>query len=210
MAGNTRPACGHLAHPALMDLVKMVIRRFDDWLSHVEGVEPFAREPLIILRLQYARAGREIRLPDGLIAVRAPVLILHFWNERLPAMTSQGADLAWALQFQRRLLYSMKAVALHLRKTDPEGEVAAVGGVVAQVSMETADGGRLLLERLGFTIFPYRRPAGAFGEFWENFYTWMLMWTYNPGSLRSHSLLGLQRNEFWMTRARFLDRFAGV
>ncbi len=66
---------------------------------------------------------------------------------------------------------------------------------------------RRLLQRLGFTILPYHGSTGSFGEFWENFYTWLLIWTYNPASLRSHPLLGLQRNELWTTKARFLQRF---
>jgi len=64
-----------------------------------------------------------------------------------------------------------------------------------------------MLQRLGFTVIPYHRSLGAFGEFWENFYTWMLMWTYNPGSLRYRGLWGLRRAEIWMSAEEFLRRY---
>ncbi len=193
-----------------MNLFRMIIRRFDDWLSRVEGVKPFTYEPLIMLRLQNARARWNIPLPDHLILAGSPVVLLHLWNERIPLIALQGPSLDWALQFQRRLLYSLGAVALHLQGTASMKDVQAVGGVIAQIHLENPDGGRFLLEDLGFRLFPYHRPAGAFGEFWENLYTWLLMWAFNPASLRSHALLGLQRNEFWMTKESFLERFGKV
>ena len=58
-----------------------------------------------------------------------------------------------------------------------------------------------------YTIFPYPRALGAFGEFWENFYGWWLMWTYNPVSARYRKMLEMQHTEFWMTRDKFLDKF---
>lgn len=192
-----------------MEHFRKAIRRFDDWLSHVEGVEPFTEEPRIILRLQASRAAWDIALPDHQVAADSPVMVLHLWNERIPTITPSGPSLEWALQFQRRLLYSFRAVALHIQRTDALTDIQAVGGTITQVHLGVPDGGRLLLERLGFEVLPYHRPAGAFGEFWENFYTWLLMWTYNPVSLKSHPLRGLQRNEFWMTRKRFLERFGG-
>ncbi len=193
-----------------MAFPRTVLRRFDDWLSRVEGVQAFTTEPGVILRLQAAVAAWDIPLPDHRVPAGSPVLVLHFWNERIPLIAPQGASLVWALHFQRQLLFSLKAVALHLRATASLNDVQAVGGVIAQVHTTIPDGGHLLLERLGFHVLPYHRPAGKFGEFWENSYTWLLMWTYNPASLRAHSLLGLQRNEFWMTRERFLEQFVAV
>ncbi len=193
-----------------MNILKAIIRRFDAWLSHVGRVEPFADGPLIILRLQDSVAAWDIPLGDRLIPAGSPVTVLHWWNDRLPLIDSQGPDLEWALQFQRRLLYSLKAAAQHLQETAATNDAKAVGGIIVQIHLQAADAGLRLLERLGFTAFPYHRPAGAFGEFWENFYTWLLMWTYNPGSLRTHSLLSLQRNEFWMTKESFLERFGAA
>ena len=208
MVGDARRRRGHLADPPLMNILRTTIRRFDDWLSSVEGVVPFTDDPSVILRWQEGRLGWEVSLADCRIPAGSPVLFVHLWNERIPPIAEQGADLEWALQFQRRLVHSFRAVALHLQRTARMDRVRAVGGTLTHIHLGGPDGGRRLLEHLGFTIFPYHRPAGAFGEFWENFYSWMLLWAYNPPSMQSHALLGLQRNEFWVAREDFLKRFA--
>jgi hypothetical protein len=64
-----------------------------------------------------------------------------------------------------------------------------------------------MLEHLGFTVMPYHRPFGAFGEFWENFYTWWLMWTFNPASTRHRKLLGFTTDGIWMTKEEFLKKY---
>jgi hypothetical protein len=48
---------------------------------------------------------------------------------------------------------------------------------------------------------------GKFGEFWENLFSWWLMWTYNQASLDSRLFFRLQRTEIWMTTGEFLRRY---
>lgn len=191
-----------------MPPLRATIRRFDDWLSRVEGVAPFTDDPGVILRLQNGRAKWEIPLPERKIAVGSELLVLHLWNERLPPLPPGGADLPWALHTQRLMIHSFRAVARYLRNKPSFSSIQAVGGIIAHIKLEGADGGRALLEHLGFTIFAYHRPLGSFGEFWENFYTWCLMWAYNPESMRHRSLAHLQRAEFWMTKAKFLAHYS--
>lgn len=191
-----------------MNPLRSLIRGFDGWLSHIEGVEPFTDDPCVILRLQEGRLACDIPLPEAIVPRGSPVLIVHLWNERVPLIESSGPDLGWAIRTQRSLVYSFRAVARHLGATPRLDSVTAVGGTIAQIRRQGPDGGRSLFEHLGFVIFPYHRPAGAFGEFWENFYTWWLMWAFNPASAARRSLFSLQRNEFWMTAERFRARFA--
>lgn len=190
-----------------MDPLRLIIRRFDDWLSRVEGVAPFGDDPQIILRIQDGRAAWDIPLPERIIPIDSNVLTLHLWNERIPPLPPPGADLGWARQAQRLLLHSFQCVAAHVEHNPELQDIQAVGGVIAQINLAGADGGRVLLEHFGFSIFPYHRPVGAFGEFWENFYTWWLMWTFNPASVKHRRLFSLQRNEFWMTKESFLAKF---
>ena len=94
---------------------------------------------------------------------------------------------------------------------DPRMEgIEALGG--ATVLFEAGDGssGEKLFTRLGFTVFPHQNPLGRFGEFWENFYTWALMWAYNAVSLRQRRLLALRRTESWITSGEFLRRYDTV
>ncbi len=190
-----------------MDFLRTIIRRFDDWLSRREGVAPFTDDPRVILRLQIGRASHDLLLPDGTVPRGTEVLLLHAWNERMPLIPAEGPDLAYGLKFQRPMLVSLKAIAQHIQQDAACRDVQAVGGITAHASFEHARGGRAMLQHLGFTIFPYHRPLGAFGEFWENFYTWWLMWTFNPASLRHRTMWGLQRTEFWMTKEEFLKLY---
>jgi hypothetical protein len=193
-----------------MDVLRALIRRFDAWLSHVESVEPFTNDPNCVIRLQVASVAHTLTLPGAMIPRDANVLLLHAWNERMPAIPPEGPDLAYGLRFHRLLFTSLKFVAQHILADPALQAVQAVGGVTAHVSLKEADGGRAMLEQLGFTIMPYHRPFGAFGEFWENFYTWWLMWTFNPVSTRHRKLWDLQRTEFWMTKEAFLKRYGYV
>lgn len=190
-----------------MDALRAIIRRFDGWLSRVEGVEPFTDDPRCIMRIQAGRAKFDLVLPDGVIPRGADVLLPHLWNERMPRIPAAGPDLAYAAGFQQRIIASLKLIAQHLESAPALRAVQAVGGVTAHISLEHAHGGRAMLQRLGFTILPYHRPFGAFGEFWENFYTWWLMWTYNPASTQHRKLWGLHRTEFWMTKNGFLEKY---
>ncbi len=106
------------------------------------------------------------------------------------------------------LVFSLGEAARWLA-AQPDGEqVAAVGGITV---LAFTDDGRIspLIRRLGFNVFPYQRALGRFGEFWENFYTWAIMWTFAPFSLRGRSLLRLRRAEIWMSREAFLRRYRG-
>ena len=190
-----------------MNPLRIIIRRFDDWLSHVEGVEPFTDDPQCIMRIQTGRVHHDIAFPNQIIRSDSRALFIHFWNERMPVIPDTGPDLAYGLKFQRLIVDSMKLIAKHIRDNPPLDDIQAVGGITTFISREQADGGRALFQHLGFTIFPYPRTLGAFGEFWENFYGWWLMWTYNPVSARYRKMLEMQRTEFWMTKEKFLDRF---
>ncbi len=191
-----------------MDPLRRIIRGFDDWLSLVEGVAPFTDDRGVILRAQAGTVAWTIPLSGGIIPRGSPVLMVHLWNERMPPIGAAGADLAWAIRTERALVYSFQEMGGYLGNSPRLHSVRAVGGVIAQIHLQGPDGGRALLEHLGFTIYPYHRHLGAFGEFWENFFTWWLMWTYNPPSVHHRGMFDLQRGEFWMTREHFLRRFA--
>jgi hypothetical protein len=102
---------------------------------------------------------------------------------------------------------SLKAVARQML-TDPRlAEVRAVGGATALFSPEGNTGALRLMQRLGFTVTPYQGPMGRFGEFWENLYSWWLMWTFNTVTLRHRRFLALRRAEIWMPAEGFVKRY---
>jgi hypothetical protein len=185
------------------------LRAFDHWLCQREGVLAFTQEPEVVLRVQDAVTPVDILLPDGSIPSGSRILKMHIWSDRMPEIPAQGPDLAWALRLRRLIESSSRAVARYIQMTSHLQEIRAIGGITAHVSLQGANGGRSMLEHLGFLVFPYHRPLGAFGEFWENLFTYWLLWAYNPNSLRHHKLLDMQRTEVWMSRENFLQRFGG-
>ncbi len=187
--------------------MRALVRAFDRFLCRATGVFEFCDDPECLVRLQWARAPRDLALSDGTrVRTGAPVLMLHLWNEHLPHPGADGPDLQWAARVRRMLTYSFRQVARWLAERPEAHRVEAVGGIT--VLAFSADGHPTpLIRHLGFDVFPYRRALGRFGEFWENFYTWAIMWTFNPASLRGRSLLRLRRAEIWMSREAFLRRY---
>ena len=135
-----------------------------------------------------------------------PVLKLHLWNEHVPPIGPAGSDLAWAVSVRRMLIRSLRAAARWLASELGLANVRAIGGVTVLISAGGEGGSLRLMRRLGFDVFPYRGPWGRFGEFWENLYTWGLMWAFNTASLRHKSLL--RRTEVWMSLHTFLKVWA--
>jgi hypothetical protein len=188
--------------------MRILIRGLDRLIRWTNGVFEFCDEEPCLLRLQWARAPHDLHLSDGTQARAGdPVLKLHLWNERVPPLGPAGSDLAWAANVRRRLVYSLQAAARWLAGQPGRADVRAIGGATVLVSSGDERGGLRLMGRLGFDVFPYRGPLGRFGEYWENLYTWGLMWTFNQASLRHRSLLRLRRTEVWMSVDKLLAGF---
>jgi len=187
--------------------MRSAIRALDACLRRRLGVFEFCDAADCVLRARVTPAMHPIALPDRLVPRGAAVLDLHLWNEHVPAMPPAGPDLAWALTFQRRLIFSFRALAGHIPHDPRMATVQAVGGVTVLLLPGDERGSEKLLRRLGFTVLPCHSPLGRFGEFWGNLFSWWIMWTYNPASLRQRRFTRLQRTEVWMTIAAFLERY---
>lgn len=187
--------------------MRWLIRRLDALARRACGVFVFCEDRECLLRLQVRGAPHTLHFPVEVVRAGEPVLMLHLWNEHIPPMPPAGPDLAWATRALRLLIHSLRAVSREMRKDPRLAGVRAVGGVTAVISPSEASGGAQLMKRLGFTVIPYHRPLGRFGEFWENFFSWGLMWTFNRPSWRRRKLFDLRRTEVWMSREDSVDRF---
>jgi hypothetical protein len=187
--------------------MQAAVRLIDHLLRLQGGIFEFSQAPDIILRLQFLTAPHAVTLGKISISRGEPVLGLHTWNERLPKLSSAGADLQWAICLRRGFICSLGEIAKLVRTDQRYANICAIYGASAMLSTTAHTGGLRMLQRLGFTILPYYRPMGRFGEFWENLFSWWMMWAYNQPSLHSRRFWRLQRTEIWMTRADFLRRF---
>lgn len=187
--------------------LRWVIARFDGFLSWALRVYSFTDDPRCILRLRTTRASRALSLPDGMLAAGEPVLELHLWNSRIPPMDGSGSGLAWVNQIHHEFIASLRLAAREMQ-TDPRlAGVCAVSATSAFLYVSTNPARVDQWQRLGFSRRRYHSPLGAFGEFWENFYSWGLMWTYNPRSVKNRSLLAARRYEIWISAREFTRRY---
>jgi hypothetical protein len=189
--------------------MRAVVRRFDAFLARQYGLFNFSDEPDCVLRLQVAPAPHQLSFSDQVVQPGEKVLELHLWNEHLPPVPAAGLDLRWAITMQRAFLNSLRAVGRYMQSETKLADILAVGGITVLMFAGTRRNGERFMERLGFTVMPYTNPLGRFGEFWENFFSLILMWTYNPDSLRNRKLFGQRRAEFWMPAEEFLRRYGG-
>ncbi len=189
--------------------MKALLRAFDRLLARLYGVYEFTDDPDCLFCLSIPHLSRPLCLDGQTVPVGAEVLIIHFWNERLPRLTREGATLAQAVYFQRQIIKSLQAVAAEIQCDPRLAGVQAVGGVTA-LTTTAGNGTTRLFRRLGFTVTPYHNRLGRFGLFWENLYSWLLMWAYNEVSLRHRPLSRLARSNVWMPIGEYLARYARV
>ncbi len=187
--------------------MRILIHRFDAWLSRRLGIFAFCEDSDCLIRLRKASIKHEITLPDCQLQVGDTVLQIHLWNDHLPKVAATGADLAWARRIQRAFVGSFRLAAGWMQQHPELAEVRAISGTTGILLSDRHSGGARFMQRLGFTILPAHNPLGRFGIFWENFYSWWLLWAYNPPSLRDRSMLNMHRTDIWMCADAFLARY---
>lgn len=190
--------------------MRFLVRQFDYLLRKCNGVFEFSQDADCLLRLHISRTAQLLQLPDTTITEKDPVLRIHLWNEHLPTIPLGGADLAWASRTLHRFIYSLRLAAVYLRENPQLNQIRAIGGVTILLTSGKHTSGSRFVQDLGFTIIPHNNPLRGIGEFWENFYTWVLIWTFNPGSLSSYSSSRMHHSEMWMSREAFLEHFGDI
>lgn len=188
--------------------MRWIVLRFDAFLRRRLEIFDLCDDTECILRARLKRAGRPVTLAGGTVSAGAQVLELHLWNEHVLPMPAAGADMLWARQTQHMFLNSLRETGRQLLENPSFSGVQAVTGITVLVYGDDGTGRARVLQRLGFTILPYHNPLGRFGEFWENLYTYAVMWAYNATSVQSRHVLRMRRSEFWMMAPDFRQRFA--
>jgi hypothetical protein len=189
------------------ELLRAGVRWIDHLLSKSQGITPISQDPDCILRIQLGRSSHIVTLSNEIILRGDPILALHMDNEHMPGLPHAGANLDWALKLRRQVVYSFRQVAKVIRPDGRYAYVRAIYGASTLFSFTDHIGGLRMMQHLGFTVLPYHRPFGRFGEFWENLFSWWLMWTYNQPSLHNRQFSNLQRTEIWMLADEFIARY---
>jgi hypothetical protein len=183
--------------------VRILIPVIDALVRRAQGVFEFSDDPACILRVRRTRLVRPLMLASRCYPAGTPVLKLHLWNERIPALPAAGPDVVWATQAAHRLRRSLRDLAGYVicdRTKDPQ----LVGGTTILAVGPTA---QLLLRRLGFERQAHTRLCASPIERWRDRYAVELMAAFNPVSLRSRTPASTRRTDVWMTMEAFLQRY---
>ncbi len=194
----------------MLDVPRAMVHGLDSLLRRQGGVQEFTQDEECILRIVLTTYDHDFELSDG-TKVRAGDRIceLHLWNEHLPRMPAGGPDLRWGVRFYRLAVESLRSLAAYLTTEDLR-DIVALGGQMALLEKDDSPVLTSLPARLGFDVVNLTARAGRwgrFGHFWENVFSWALMWTYNPGSLRGKRFLRLQRYRLWISRRTLMERY---
>ncbi len=186
------------------------VRLIDRALQRRLQLSLISDDPACILRIAPGVSARAVTLRDGArIARGEPILELHFWNERLPALPPGGATLAWAVDVARRAQYSLRLLADYIEREPKFNSIRAVHAEMGFLEGEHLPEMGVLVEHLGFEFLAGQAPGWRFWKYayWENLFSWWLMWTFNPTSLTGKHFAKMARSELWLSRATLMRNF---
>ncbi|HET6251577.1 MAG TPA: bacteriohopanetetrol glucosamine biosynthesis glycosyltransferase HpnI [Tepidisphaeraceae bacterium] len=180
------------------------VRRLDLYLRRKQGIFEFDARPQCLLRLSFGIADQRISLSDGTeILPGDRVCDLHFFNEHLPPIGSQGTDLAWAKLLRRRLYGSMASLAAFSRQDRRFDGIKAVRSNLALIPRRSIDRQiRQLASRLHFDLIKNETASTRLHrlhELGEDILIWALIKAFNPGGLRRGKIKRV-RHSFFISR----------
>src|SRR5438105_4088405 len=90
-------------------LARATIFRIDTIQRRRHHVFEYDTDPRCILRISRCRSLEDRILSDGTLVRRgAPLLEIHYWNEHVPLMKSDGPDLGWGQRFYEAAQVSLR------------------------------------------------------------------------------------------------------
>lgn len=186
------------------------IRGLDHLLRRLYGIEELCDSERCMLRLGVSVAREDVVPADGTSLRRGdPIGELHFWNERIPRIPDTGPTAAWGLAFHRTFFASMAELAAAIQAQERFHNVRAIHGEMGLDPLDAATFDRLAASA-GFAVLPSDRtfrPWQAFRAFWKSLFLWLLIWTYNPASLRGKPMRKVWRH-YWLSRDALIRRHA--
>ncbi len=186
------------------------VRGIDLALQRYYRLFAFTDDPACILKVAPTVSARDIVLGDGTRIARGdPILELHFWNERLPALPRDGATLQWGIEMERHGQHSLRLLAVYLAHEPRFDPVRALHGEIGFLEFNQFPEMRVLVEHLGFEFTAADAPGWRVWKstFWQNLFSWWLMWTFNPASLEGKHFSEIARGELWLSRAVLMEKF---
>ena len=187
------------------------VRGVDSILRQHYRVKEFTDDEECIFRIGVMASPSAIHLSDGTaIKEGDPVLQLHFWNEHLPRMGTDGPSTGWANLMKRRMQRSLATVSRHLDRERQFDAVQALHGSPPFASRLGAAQMVRTAQRFGFDVMEPDASAELhkrIHEMLDSMVLWSMAYTFNPAALRSKGP-PRRRHQLWISRTR-LQRYYG-
>jgi hypothetical protein len=181
----------------------------DRWLRQREGIYEYSTDPHCLFRIGLVEADQDITLADD-TQIRAgdPLIMLHLWNENVPAMGKDGPTVAWARQVSRAIDHSLRELARYLHQRVELDEVAALYGDMHLGSLRQASQLARVVARYGFESARDYQGAqvGALERLGKNILIVLLVAATNPVALRS-TVLRRYHGRMFLSRATLERRY---
>lgn len=191
-------------------LLARSIRCLDAHLRRKQGIFEFCKDPRCLLRVSLEPAEMNMEFADGTrVSAGEPVGVVHLWNEHLPTIPRDGADLRWAMAMRQLMQYTLRELAA-AAQTDPRLRRAeAFGGTALFASRGGPPQVAKMASRFGFEwVADHRKPSilRRIHDFFQNFLVFGLQWAFNPAGLRGKGFLR-PREPLYMSREKLLEQY---
>jgi hypothetical protein len=163
-----------------------------------------------LLRVSLEPAEIDMEFADGTrVSVGEPVGVVHLWNEHLPTIPRDGADLRWAMAMRQLMQYTFRELAAASQADPRLRRARAFGGTALFASRGGPSQIAKMASRFGFEwVADNRKPSvlRRIHDFFQNFLVFGLQWAFNPAGLRGKGFLR-PRESLYMSRKALLERY---
>lgn len=190
--------------------LKQSVFALDRWLRWRQGVFEYARTRECVFRIQRGEADRHLQLRDGTdLSPGDPILVLHLWNENLPAIGDEGATVAWGRRFGKAMDSSLGLLARFLQRRPDLNGISAIRIDLALGTAERNEKTVRILSRFGFEPVGGREgePVRYLRRVGENALILFLVLAANPNAARA-SLLRRERAVAYVSLAALERRYS--
>jgi hypothetical protein len=183
---------------------------FDAWLRRRNGVYEYSDHPDCVFRMQIARVGQEISLPDGThLHPGDRVIELHIWNEQFPCFSAAGATLSWGRHVSRRVDISLRELARYLAAAADLADIRAICADTRLAGTATTAQLLRICRRYGLERGPDLGPPSRIEwcrRLGENIFIALLVLARNAGAFRP-ARIWRDRVQMFLSRADLERRY---